>query len=61
MISYIDSMVYFYLLIPQPYHPTGMNIKIEQRSDTTVNSLITNENLYDINSTVEKAFMREDN
>lgn len=59
MINYIDSMVYFYLLFPHNhmYQPIEINQKIEQRCDCTTSSLITNGDLYDINLTVQQAFI----
>lgn len=64
MIKPIDAILFFYFLFAQRYmNQTKIEIKqISESSSTQANyttkRLITNENIYDINETIEKVFIK---
>lgn len=64
MIKPIDAIIFFYLLFTQKYM-NSPKIEIKQTSESsymqanyTTKRLITNENIYDINETLEKVFIK---
>lgn len=64
MIKPIDAILFFYLLFAQKYM-NSPKVEIKQTRENshiqtsyTTKRLITNENVYDINETLEKVFIK---
>ena len=55
-----DAMLYFYLLIGQSYYENHTNSFYQHKNWHQADYLITNENIYDLNETLESVLIKEE-